>query len=103
MVTVIFRAKIKPGKEDEAVAGMTKMVEQVKAKEPGALAYAFHRLADDPSMIVFYEAYADDDAFKTHMSTPHMGEMRASFGELFDGATVKLERLDRVAGFARAS
>jgi len=30
-----------------------------------------------------------------------MGEMRAAFGGLFDTTTVKLERLDEVAGFMR--
>lgn len=102
MVAVIFRVKMKPGKEEEALAQFRQMVESVEKNEPGTLVYAFHRLQDDPSEIVFWEAYADDAAFKNHMSTPHMGAMRAAFGELFDTTTVKLERLDRVAGFARA-
>jgi quinol monooxygenase YgiN len=102
MVTVIFRAKMKPGKEDEALAKMRGMVENVQANEPGALVYALHRLQDDPSELVFWEAYADDAAFKAHMGTAHMSEMRTFFPELFDTATVKLERLERVAGFVRA-
>jgi len=102
MISVIFRAKMKPGKEDEAVKQMTGMVQAVRANEPGALVYAFHRPQEDPSELVFFEVYADDDAFKTHTSTAHMGEMRSSFAELFDPTTVKLERLERVAGFARA-
>ena len=103
MVSVIFRAKMKVGKEDEALAKMRGMAEQVQANEPGALVYTFHRLQDDPSEIVFWEAYADDDAFKAHMGTPHMSEMRTFFPELFDPTTVKLERLERVAGFVRAA
>jgi autoinducer 2-degrading protein len=102
MISVIFRAKMKPGKEDEAVKQMTGMVQAVKANEPGALVYAFHRPQEDPSELVFFEVYADDDAFKAHTSTAHMGVMRSSFAELFDPTTVKLERLERVAGFARA-
>lgn len=101
MITVIFRVRMKPGKEDGAIAAFRKMVESVQAQEPDTLLYAFHRRQDDPSEIVFWESYADDAAFQTHMGTPHMGEMRAAFGELFDTSTVKLERLDRVAGFAR--
>jgi quinol monooxygenase YgiN len=102
MITLIFRAKMKAGKEDEALAKMRGMVEQVLANEPGALVYAFHRLQDDSSELVFWEAYADDEAFKAHMGTAHMGEMRTFFPELFDPTTVKLERLERVAGFVRA-
>ncbi len=32
----------------------------------------------------------------------HMGEFRASFAQLFDASQVKIERLERVAGFVRA-
>lgn len=102
MVTVIFRAKMREGKEDEALAAMRKMVEAVQAKEPGALLYVFHRLNDDPKEIVFFETYEDDAAFQTHTATPHMNELRAAFAGLFDTSTVKVERLERVAGFARA-
>lgn len=101
MVNVIFRAKMKPGKEDEALAKMRSMVESVQKHEPGVLIYAFHRPKDDPSELVFWEAYADEEAFKAHSGTAHMSEMRGFFAELFDTASVKLERLDRVAGFAR--
>jgi quinol monooxygenase YgiN len=73
----------------------------VQEQEPGALAYLCHRSQDDPSEIVFFEMYADDDAFQAHGQTPHMGEMRASFSELFDLSQVKIERLDQIAGFAR--
>ena len=102
MVSVIFRAKMKPGKEDEALKKMTEMVSAVKANEPGAIIYGFHRVTEDPSELVFWELYAGDDAFKTHMGTEHMGAMRGSFADLFDPTTVKLERLDRVAGFSRS-
>ena len=101
MVIVIFRAKMQSGKEEEALGRVRSMVEAVQAHEPGALAYICHRSKDDPSEIVFYEAYADDAAFQAHMQTPHMGELRAAFGELFDTSQVKLERLDEVAGFMR--
>ena len=101
MVSLIFRAKMKPGKEDEAIQKMTAMVEAVKANEPGVLLYAFHRPVEDPSELVFFEAYVDDDAFKAHGQTPHMGDMRSAFADIFDPTTVKLERMDRTAGFSR--
>jgi quinol monooxygenase YgiN len=79
------------------------MVEAVKEKEPKTLAYVLHRSQEDPSELIFYEAYADDDTFQAHMQTPHMGEMRATFGDLFDSASVKMERLDEVASFMRSA
>lgn len=101
MVCLIFRAKAKPGKEDEAVKKMTWMAETVQAQEPGTVAYVLHRLQEDPSTLVFYEMYKDDAAFQAHGGTAHMGEMRSAFADLFDTTAVKLERLEHVAGFVR--
>jgi quinol monooxygenase YgiN len=102
MVTVIARMKMKEGKEDDAVRSVTKMAEAVAKNEPGALAYVAHRSVDNPSEIIFFEVYQDEDAFKAHRQTPHMGEMGASFAELFDVSTLKIERLERLAGAAKA-
>ncbi len=102
MVSIIFRMKIKEGKEEEALAELRKMTDAVEANEPGTLAYLFLRSQEDPSEVVLFESYADDAAFQNHMQTPHMGEMRANLPELFDTSQIKVERLDRVGGFARA-
>lgn len=101
MVTVIFRAKMQPGKEDEAIAAMEKMARAVEAHEESTLVYLVCRSQDDASELLVIESYKDDAAFKAHAATPHMGDMRAAFGELFDGSAVKLERLERLGGFAR--
>jgi len=50
-----------------------------------------------------HEQYADDAAFQSHMGTSHMGEMRAAFPDLFATTQVKVERLERLAGFTRGS
>lgn len=101
MVTVIFRAKMQAGKEDQAVAAMEKMARAVEAQEESTLVYLICRSQDDPSELVVLECYKDDAAFKAHMATSHIGDMRAAFGELFDSTGVKLERLERLGGFAR--
>jgi quinol monooxygenase YgiN len=101
MITVIFRVKAKPGKEGEALAAFKGMVEKTEPSEPGTLGYVLHTLQGDPSEFVFFELYKDDEALKTHMGSAHMAAMRASFGDLFDTTSVKMERLERVAGFVR--
>jgi len=101
MVTLIFRAKMQAGKEDEAWERLKKMAEAVRAQEPGALAYLFHRAQEDPSQLVLFEVYADDAALQAHTQTPHMAGLRSVFGELFDLTQMKVERLERVAGFVR--
>ncbi len=101
MVSIIARFKMQAGKEEEALERLRTMVSSVQAQEAGALAYICHRSQDDAAEIVFFEVYADDAAFQTHTQTPHMGELRAAFAGLFDTSDVKIERLERIAGFAR--
>ena len=101
MVSLIFRMKIKDGKEDEALAEMEKMAAAVEANEPGVLAYVFHRLKDDPMQLVLYESYVDDDAFQAHMKTPHMAVFQASIAGAFDTSEIQVTRLERIAGVVR--
>ncbi len=102
MVPIVARFKVQAGKEDEALERLREMVGSVQAQEPGALAYICHRSQDDPSEIVFFEVYADDAALQAHGRTPHMGEFRAGFAQLFDASQVKIDLLERVDGFVRA-
>ena len=102
MNTIIARIKIKDGKRDEALAALKKMAEGVEANEPGTLAYVIHQLKDDPSEIVFFELYADDDASKAHREGAAMKTFQSGFAEMFDVSQVKIEQLDRIAGVVRA-
>lgn len=101
MVSLIFRMRIKDGKEADAIEQLEKMAAAVEANEPGVLAYVFHRSQDDPMQVVLYESYVDDDAFQAHMQTPHMAEFRGSITELFDTSAIEVQRLERVAGVVR--
>ena len=102
MVSIIFRMQIKEGKEEEALERLRKMADSVQAQEPGALAYLFHRSQEKPSEVVLFEIYADDAALQAHMQTPHMDELRTNLSEFFEVSQMKAERLERIAGFARA-
>jgi quinol monooxygenase YgiN len=99
--TIVARFKILAGKETEAEEAMKKQAAAVEAGEAGALAYIFNRNQKDPGEITVFEVYADDAAFQAHTGTEHMGAFRAHFGTLFDPASVKIERLERIAGFTR--
>jgi quinol monooxygenase YgiN len=46
-------------------------VEQIKTGEPGTLVYAVHTVKDQPLQRIFYELYADKDAFNAHGAAPH--------------------------------
>jgi len=101
MPTIIARFKIQAGKEAEAEEAMKAQAAAVEGDEPGALSYIFLRNRKDPLEISVFEIYADAEAFETHRTTPHMATFGSKFGSLFDPATVKIERLERVAGFHR--
>ena len=102
MNTVIARLKIREGKEDEAAEALEKLVRAVEAEEPGALVYACHRSQSDAAEVVFFEVYADDAALRSHVTSPHLAEFQSSVRELFDGSQTKIERFERIGGFARA-
>jgi len=46
-------------------------VEQIRAHEPGTLVYAVHTVKDRPLQRIFYELYADKEAFDAHGAAPH--------------------------------
>mgnify|MGYP001614018811 CR=1 FL=1 len=101
MNTIIARFKIIPGKEADAEAAIQKQAGAVESGEPGALAYIFNRNRKDPAEITVFEVYADDDAVAAHRATEYMAAFSALFGTIFDPASVKIERQERVAGFSR--
>ncbi len=101
MTTILAQFKIQPGKEAEAEKALNEMAAAVEANEPGALLYVFNRSQKEPSEITVFEVYADAEAFDAHGQSPHMGQFRSAYASVFDPATVKIERLERVAGFVR--
>lgn len=101
MTTIMARFNVLPGKEAEAEEAMRQMASAVESNEPGARTYIFHRSAKNPAEITVFEMYADDQAAGVHAGSEHMAKFRTHFGALFDPATVKIEKLDRIAGFSR--
>ncbi|HVR28747.1 MAG TPA: antibiotic biosynthesis monooxygenase family protein [Thermoanaerobaculia bacterium] len=102
--TAAFR--IDGEREAEAVAALTELARAVEEKEPGVLAYIPHRVASDPTQVVFFEVYADEEAMRAHGQQPHLAKLREHFGAgLFkpfaEGKVVEIVRLDRIAGFSR--
>ena len=101
MNTIIARFRIIPGKEADAEAAIQKHAAAVEAGEPGALTYIFNRKSKDPAEVTVFEVYADDDAVAAHRAAEHQVAFGKLFGTIFDPASVKIERQERVAGFSR--
>jgi quinol monooxygenase YgiN len=99
--TVTAQFTILPGKEAEAEAAIKKVVEGVDKNEPGAVAYFWHRAIKDPSQVLVFEIWRDDAAVEAHRGTPHLTEFQSLFGAVFDPASVKLTRYERIAAINR--
>ncbi len=101
MITIIAHLKILPGKESEAEKALSDMVSAVEANEPGALAYIMHRSQRDPTDVTIFEVYTDGDAFSTHTQSAHFAALQPKMAQFADLPAVKIERLERFAGFVR--
>ena len=101
MITIIAHLKIKPGNEAEAEKATTEMAAAVEANEPGAVAYLMHRSQRDPTDITVFEVYADTEAFSAHSQTAHMAALQSKLAQVADLTAIKIERLERFAGFVR--
>lgn len=97
MISVVAKLQAVPGKEEELKQVLTTMVGQVKEKEAGAVpVYSLHVSDTDPTLFLFYENYANADAFAEHSQTDHMKAMGASLAGLLAGRPV-IERYTRIA------
>ncbi|MYZ11436.1 antibiotic biosynthesis monooxygenase [Streptomyces sp. SID2999] len=50
---------------------VSETLEGIRAHESGTLAYVVHTVADDPNARLFYELYADREAFDEHERQEH--------------------------------
>lgn len=98
MITVVAKLQANAGKEDELRTVLTEMVANVKEKEGVVVpAYSLHVSDDDPTLFMFYEQYANAEAFDAHGKTDHMKEMGAKLKGLLAGRPV-IERYTQIAG-----
>jgi quinol monooxygenase YgiN len=65
------------------------VVEQIAANEPGTLLYATHTVASEPLSRLFYEVYADDEAFQAHQNAGHVKAFHAKKDPLLVGRRVE--------------
>ena len=77
MFALVVRFTLRP----EHVEDFDALVERTLigiAEEPGTLVYLTHQRTDDPNERVFYEAYADAEAFAQHEQADHIRQFLAA-------------------------
>ena len=70
-VIVVATFKVQEGRVDEAIAGLTPVIEQTH-DEPGCLSYALHRDVNDPLTLVLVERWTSQVALESHFQQPYM-------------------------------
>lgn len=74
----------KAGSEEELARRVAELREAVR-QEPGNLAFVPYTLEDEPRHWFVYEVYADDDAFRAHITAPHSDAFNGVLATLIEG------------------
>lgn len=81
--------------------------EGIRAHEPDALISVVHAVDGEPGQRIFYELYADQDAFAAHAAQPHIRSFMAARDQYVASFTVDRvhpltgKGIDTLAGPAR--
>ncbi|MEU3567204.1 antibiotic biosynthesis monooxygenase [Kitasatospora sp. NPDC036755] len=68
----------------------------IRAKEPGTLVYVNHAVPNEPHVRIFYELYADREAFEEHERQPHIRRFLAERAQYLESFEVTF--LNEIAG-----
>jgi quinol monooxygenase YgiN len=96
-MVVVAKIKVKQGHEREAEAAFRKQIDFVSREEPGTLLYILHRGRKQRSTFLFYERYADADAFDRHGKTSAIQALFKTLQALLDGPP-SIELYDELGG-----
>ena len=95
MISFTVRMRFDPKEVDEMRVHLEALT-LASRKEPGCVSYVAHFLADDPTTVLIYEQYVDDDALDAHRASPHFAEH--AIGGLYQGMKERhVENLHAVA------
>ena len=76
MFSLLVQMEVRPGRQEEFLAGMAANAEASVRDEPGCLRFDVCSVGSDESCFVLYELYTDAAAFEAHKAAPHFAEWR---------------------------
>jgi quinol monooxygenase YgiN len=94
-IGVIAVLKIQEGKASEFEAFFTELAAQVRANEPGNLAYQLTKSRAEPNTYKVLEVYKDQDALTHHGGTDYFKAAGPKFAAVLGGRP-EIEYLDGV-------
>jgi quinol monooxygenase YgiN len=95
MIGVIAVLKVAEGKNAEFEAIFTDLAKQVRANEPGNLAYQLTKSRTDPQTYKVLELYKDQESLSAHGQTDYFKAAGAKMGPTMGGRP-EIEYLDGV-------
>jgi len=94
-IGIVATLQIQDGKGAEFEAFFTELAKQVRANEPGNLAYQLTKSRTDPNTYKVLELYTDQDAVTHHGGTDYFKAAGPKFGAVLAGRP-DVEYLDGV-------
>ena len=88
MHVIIAPIQIKEGHKEAFMAEMIADARGSVADEPGCLRFDVIQDPDEENRIWLYEIYKDEDAFQTHLQTPHFIKWKATVPDWIDSPPV---------------
>lgn len=70
MILIVLKAKIRPEKREEWLAGIAQYTADVRS-EPGNVSFDYYVSGTDPNEFAMIEVFADSDAGAAHVKTQH--------------------------------
>ncbi|MEI6440708.1 MAG: putative quinol monooxygenase [Alphaproteobacteria bacterium] len=95
MIGVIATLTVAEGKNAEFEAIFTELAKQVRANEPGNVAYQLTKSRSNPQVYKVLELYADQDALTSHGQTDYFKAAGPKLGPCMGGRP-EIEYLDGV-------
>lgn len=83
MRTLHSQFTARPGCAGEVAQRLAEYGRTVR-REPGNVIFAANTLEDDPDRFFVYEAYADEEAFQTHLSAAYGGPFNEALEKLIE-------------------
>ena len=94
-IGIVATIRIQDGKAEEFETFFTELAKQVRANEPGNLAYQLTKSRTEPNLYKVLELYTDQDAVTLHGGTEYFKAAGPKFGAVLAGRP-EIEYLDGV-------
>ncbi len=88
MITITAVIRAKPGREAVVEGALASVIADVKANEPGTIAYFVSRAINDPCVFTTFERFVDEAAMNSHNQSAAVAAFITSTEGALDGPIV---------------